>query len=71
MPLSKGDEMELADWRTVIEKDFPEMGEVTSETLEGIDGHRLRCGVRISTKRIWTNTEYEERRQKVLSELLP
>ena len=29
--------MELADWRTVIEKDFPEIGEATSETIENIE----------------------------------
>jgi hypothetical protein len=65
--------MEMADWRTMIEKDFPEIGEVTSETLEKIarEGHYYRGGVRISTKRLWTNAEYEERRRKVLSGSLP
>jgi hypothetical protein len=65
--------MEMADWREVIDKDFPEMGEVTPETLEEIEreGHRYRGGVRLSTKRVWTDAEYEERRRKVLAEPLP
>ena len=65
--------MEMQDWHAVIEKDFPPMGEVTSETLAKIerDGYHYRGGVRISTKRVWTDAEYENRRRKVLSQPLP
>lgn len=65
--------MAITDWRMVIKKDFPEMGEVTSETLEEIEreGFRYRGGVRISSKRVWTDAEFESRRRKVLSEPLP
>ena len=57
----------------MIEMDFPEMGEVTTEALEEIEreGHHYRGGVRMSTKRVWTDAEYEERRRKVLSDSLP
>ena len=70
---TKGGSMDVADWRTVIEKDFPPMGEITSATLEEIEreAHRYRGGVRISTNRVWTDAEYEERRRKVLAEPLP
>ena len=49
------------------------MGEVTSETLAEIEreGHRYRGGVRVSTKRVWTDAEYEDRRRRVLSQPLP
>lgn len=65
--------MEMLDWHAVIDKDFPEMGEVTQETLEQIEdeAHRYRGGVRVSTKRVWTDAEYEERRRQVLSADLP
>ncbi|MCX7429119.1 MAG: hypothetical protein NTW96_26275 [Planctomycetia bacterium] len=65
--------MGMVDWRTVIEKDFPAMGEVTSETLEEVEREagRYRGGVRISTARIWIDAEFEERRRKVLATELP
>ncbi len=65
--------MELVDWRTVVEKDFPEIGEMTLETIVNTEreGHSHRGDVRISTNRVWTDVEYESRRRKVLSEPLP
>ncbi len=61
------------DIRTLIHKDFPCLGPVTKEVRDQMkrDAARYRGSVRLATGRVWTNEEYAERRNRVLSTPLP
>ncbi|MBS3074961.1 hypothetical protein J4429_00720 [Candidatus Pacearchaeota archaeon] len=65
--------MSLENWEDVIDRDWPDQGPVTSETVRAIQYHAQRYGgtMREATGRVWTNEAYEARRKKVLSTPLP
>lgn len=65
--------MKLLDWKAVIRMDFPKCQPVTKQTIDAImaEGHRFRGSMRVSTGRIWTDSEFEARRARVLATPLP
>ncbi len=65
--------MGLEDWQDVIDKDFPEQGPITDETVRAMQEHAQRYGgtMREATGRIFTDESYEQMRKQVLSEPLP
>ena len=63
----------LKDWREVINEDFPRI-EVTEETIRNsvrMAQRGYRTDVRVAMGRVYTDKEYEARRQRVLSTELP
>ena len=63
----------LKDWRDVINVDFPKV-EVTEETIRNsvrMAERGYRTDMRVATGRVYTDAEYEARRQRVLSQELP
>jgi len=61
------------NWTDLIDKDWPEVGPITEETRAESqrEAVRYRGSVRVSTGRIWTDREYKEWRDRVLSTPLP
>ncbi|MGB0745275.1 MAG: hypothetical protein ACPGSB_12190 [Opitutales bacterium] len=61
------------DWQDLVRVDFPKLGVIDEKTVARINRHstRFRGGVRISHGRIWTDREYNERRERVLNTPLP
>ena len=61
------------NWTDFIDKDLPEAGPITEETCAQSRGEaaRYRGSVRVSTGRIWTDREYKDWRDRVLSTPLP
>lgn len=56
-----------------LDKKIPDRGPITKAVIDYIlkEAGRFRGGVRLSTGRIWTNKEYDERRKRILSTRLP
>ncbi len=68
------DDSGIKDWRDIIDRDIPTFGPITEETREQIlrESHRYRAGnVRLVTGRIYTDKEFEERRERVHKLKLP
>jgi hypothetical protein len=65
--------MKLKNWREVLTLDFPSATPITGRTVQLTrrESSRFRGSMRISTGRIWTDREFEEKRTKVLNEPLP
>ncbi|MDD5193652.1 MAG: hypothetical protein PHF67_03630 [Candidatus Nanoarchaeia archaeon] len=65
--------MGIKDWREVIKMDLPDIGPVTYETVRRIqyNARMYGGGTRALTGRIWTDEDFEARRQRVLSTPLP
>ena len=61
------------NWRRLINRAEPSMGEVTKESVDCAkdNAKRFRGSMRMSTGRVWTDKEIEERRQYVLNTPLP
>lgn len=63
----------FGDWRDFIDRDFPEM-KITEETrnaiIEYARTHRV-SNVRIATGRFYTDEEYRQYRERILSTPLP
>lgn len=61
------------DWKDLIDRDFPEFGEVTEETVNQMQQDAMRYGgsARVAMGRVWTTEAYEERRKRVHSTPLP
>ena len=66
-------EMKTPEGADVLFKDFSPMAPVTGLTLSMIRkfGKKYRGSVRVSTGRIWTQEEYDERRTRVLNRVMP
>jgi len=63
----------FGDWRDFIDVDFPEV-KITEETREATVAYALSHptdNVRIAMGRFYTDKEYQDHRQKILSTLLP
>ena len=60
-------------WSQALREDFPERALITESTREALKGQgkRFRGSVRLAMGRIYTDVEYEERRQRVLATELP
>ncbi len=65
--------MKEVDWRSFIRKDLPKIGPITKETVQYTleNAARFRGSVRSSLGRIWTDEDYEERRNRILNTPLP
>lgn len=64
---------QLGDWKSLVNTDFPERGEVTEGTrTEALRRFRqIRCSMRVATGRVHVDAEYEDWRQRVLATPLP
>lgn len=60
-------------WQDVVDTDFPEMAPITEQTVDDavLNGSRFRGSVRISTGRIWTDKDFQARRERVRNTPLP
>ena len=65
--------MNPLNWKDLIKKDMPKMGPITDETVDCTlnNASRFRGSMRVSTGRIWTDKDYDERRKRVLNAKLP
>jgi len=60
-------------WKSFINEPLPKIGLITKKTVRrtGENECRFRGSMRVSTKKIWTTSEYEARRKRVLNTPLP
>ena len=63
----------IRHWIDALRQDLPERVPVTESTREALKGHgrRYRGSVRLAMGSIYTDAEYEERRQHILATELP
>lgn len=64
----------IKGWRDVINTDFPTPSEITEDmarTSSQMAQRGYRADMRIATGRIYTTSDYEKRRQKILNTPLP
>lgn len=63
----------VGNWLDVLDRDFPDTGPITKEIVaetQRLSG-KHRGSMRISTGRIWTDDEYNRRRDEVKKTPLP
>lgn len=59
----------MTNWIDLIDVDLPDYGPITQKTIEETQkgGSRSRGSVRVSMGKVWTDKEYEQRRNRVLN----
>lgn len=59
----------MKTWAEYINDDMPKRGPVTKESIECTlkEARRFRGSVRLSTGRLWTDEDFEARRNRVLN----
>jgi hypothetical protein len=64
----------LRDWREVVDLDFPDLPEITSEVIQKniyACRHMGYGDARLATGMVWADKDYEAMRQEELSTPLP
>ena len=59
------------EWKDLIFTDWPKDAPITEETRENCIRYGVRGSVRASTGRIYTDAEYEDKCERILSTPLP
>ena len=66
--------MERSELLDLIDIDYPDMPEITDETIlkaQRMSNQGYRSSVRIAMGRVLTSRQYEEKREQILSSIIP